>query len=480
MKKTLSAILALVLLLSLAACAGGTPAKEQPATTEGLAADQLLVGYGKVNITPDISLPLQGYGNTDKRMSTGFMDYLYATCFAVTDSEGNTAILFGIDMCGTGAKLYETAREEISDKYNVPMERVVISASHNHSSPDMGNTAVPSVNTWKPKLIKLLVECADMAMEDRAPAQMSVASAQTKGLNFVRRYKLEDGSVMGYASLITASGLKEVGHETDADPELQLLKFDREEKADILVANFQTHPHRGGSANNTSMTADLVGAFRTEIENKLGYQVVYFTGASGNINPTSRIKEENITGSFQEQGQALAQYAIDAEGTYTAVAGGPVRGKVATYTGMIDHSEDHLLAIAKEAQALWKETNDIMTVTNAYLDQGIKGPYHAGAIVSKAGLEESKSFDIYAVSFGDIGLAAAPYEMFDTNGVYIKENSPFAMTLVAECANGSNGYIPSAIAWDNRGYEVDTCRFQKGIGEGLAEQYVQMLTELKG
>ena len=46
--------------------------------------------------------------------------------------------------------------------------------------------------------------------------------------------------------------------------------------------------------------------------------------------------------------------------------------------------------------------------------------------------------------------------------------------------NGANGYIPSAIAWDNGGYEVDNCRFQKGIGEELAEQYVQMLTELKG
>jgi len=113
------------------------------------------------------------------------------------------------------------------------------------------------------------------------------------------------------------------------------------------------------------------------------------------------------------------------------------------------------------------------------LAQGINGPYHAGAIITKAGLGESKSFDIYAVSFGDVGLAAAPYEMFDTNGQFIKENSPFAMTIVAECANGGNGYIPSAIAWDNRGYEVDTCRFQKGIGEDLASIYVSMLTELK-
>ena len=479
MKKTFALLLSFALVLGLCAC-GGTGGAATNGQDNAQAAPDFLVGYGKVDITPyGISLPLQGYGNTEKRMSTGFLDYLYATCFAVTDAEGNSAILFGIDMCSSSAKLYEAARKKISEKYNIPMEQIIISASHNHSSPDMGNGAVPSVGTWALQLTDLLVDCADMAMEDRAPAKMYITSTETHNLNFVRRYQMEDGTVLGYQSLINVSGMAVTGHETKADPILQLVKFDREEKSDILIANFQTHPHRGGSASNTNMTADLVGAFRDKVTQELGYDVVYFTGASGNINPTSILKEENITANYKEQGQALAQYAIDAEGTYTEVSTGAVRGKQTTYTGTIDHTEDHLLTIAKEAQEMWKETNDIMAVTNAYLAQGINGPYHAGAIITKAGLGESKSFDIYAVSFGDVGLAAAPYEMFDTNGQFIKENSPFAMTIVAECANGGNGYIPSAIAWDNRGYEVDTCRFLKGIGEDLASTYVSMLTELK-
>ena len=475
MKKFLSICLLAALLLSLCACG----AAGQSAETTAPADTRLLVGYGKVDITPNIPLPLQGYGNTDKRISTGYYDPLYATCFAVTDAEGNTTILFGIDMCGTTDKLYDQARKKISDKHDIPLERVIISASHTHSAPDMDNGNVAGVSTWTNTLIKLLVECADEAMEDRAPADMYVTSTQTDGLNFVRRYELEDGHVEGYESIIRDSGLAITGHESEADHTLQLLKFDRGEgKTPILVANYQTHPHRGGSANDTNMTADLVGAFRDEVTKKLGYDVVYFTGASGNVNPYSMIKEENITADYKTQGVALAQYAIDADSTYTAVNGGTVRGKQVDFTGTIDHTEDHLKDVAKEAQALWKETNDIMTVTNAFIDQGIHGPYHANAIVNKAGMKETESFTVYAVSFGDIGFAVAPYEMFDTNGMYIKDNSPFTMTFVATCANGSNGYIPSSLAWDNRGYEVDTCRFLKGTGEELATLYTEMLTEL--
>lgn len=484
MKKLFVLLLSALLVMSLMACggdpetgaaeAGGQKDKDGMALKDG----QLLVGYGKVNITPEMNVPLAGYGNTDKRISRGFYDYLYATCFAVTDQDGNTAILFGIDMTGTGVTLYEKARQEISKKYEIPMESIVISASHTHSAPDMGQTAVETIPKWAPQLQALLVKCADMAMADRAPADLYTTMTMTENLNFVRRYKISDGTVCGYISWINLFHYEVVGYESEPDRSLRLLKFDREEKPDIMVANFQTHPHRGGSATNYLMTADIVGAFRDKVEEALGYQVVYFTGAAGNINPSSIIDEDNVTKDFKEQGQALAQYAIDADSTYEKIRGGTVRSTVRNFAAEIDHSEDHLLSVAREANELWNATNDIPTVAKAYIPYGINGPYHAGAIISKAGRGKTEGFDIYAVSFGDVGFAVAPYEMFDTNGTFIKENSPFPVTFVAECANGSNGYFPSELAWDNHGYEVDTCKYKKGTAEDLADNYVEMLTEL--
>ena len=478
MKKALCILLSALMLLSLCACGAAEGGSSANDTTAAAASSKMQVGYGKVNITPEMSLPLQGYGNTSLRMSDGFVDYLYATCFAVTDADGNTAILFGIDMCGTSNLLYVTAREKISKKYDIPMERIIISASHNHSSPDMGNGNEPNVGKWTPELVDRLVKCADMAMKDRAPAEMYTTIVETESLNFVRRYKLEDGTVNGYQSIITSSGLAIIGHETEPDRTLRLLKFEREGKNTIMVANFQTHPHRFGAASNPLMSSDIVGAFRDEVTAKLGYDVVYFTGASGNINPTSLVKEENITKDYKEQGQALAKYAIDAENTYEKINGGAVRGTSEVFESKIDHTEDHLVSIAKEAQDMWTKTNDIMAVTNAYSQYGINGPYHANAIISKANKGASDSFEIFAVSFGDVGFACAPYEMFDTNGSFIKDNSPFPITFVAECANGGNGYFPSDIAWDNNGYEVDTCKYMKGTAEALADRFVAMLEVL--
>ena len=90
----------------------------------------------------------------------------------------------------------------------------------------------------------------------------------------------------------------------------------------------------------------------------------------------------------------------------------------------------------------------------------------------------TESFDVWTYSFGDIGFVAAPYEMFDNNGQYIKENSPFSMTVVATLCNRANGYIPSEDIYEYGSYECDTTKFVKGTGEELAELFVSMLTEL--
>lgn len=98
---------------------------------------------------------------------------------------------------------------------------------------------------------------------------------------------------------------------------------------------------------------------------------------------------------------------------------------------------------------------------------------------------ESGKKDIIMANFQahphrDSGVAVVPYEMFDTNGMYIKENSPFQMTFVATCANGGYGYFPSLVACKNGGYEPDTGKYEHGSAEILADLYVQMLKDLKG
>lgn len=95
-------------------------------------------------------------------------------------------------------------------------------------------------------------------------------------------------------------------------------------------------------------------------------------------------------------------------------------------------------------------------------------------------LGKTLPLDLNVVSIGDLAFAFVPYEMFDTNGVEIKQGSPFKMTFVLALANQlSIGYLPTKLNFEHGGYAVDICRFVPGVGEELSAAYVKMLNELK-
>ena len=101
MKKCIALILTLAAILSLLAACGS--AESNPAggeTTAAPANDKLLVGYAAVNITPEGSVPLAGYGRTLTRMSTGTLSYLFITCTAITGTNGETILNYGMDLIG--------------------------------------------------------------------------------------------------------------------------------------------------------------------------------------------------------------------------------------------------------------------------------------------------------------------------------------------------------------------------------------------
>ena len=480
MKRLLSLVLACVLVLSLCACgaadtgAAGTTAAVQGGETTAPKAGGFRVGYGKENITPSGQVGMGGYGRSDQRLSTGILSYLYVTCIAITDAEDNTILLYGMDLCGCGDAI--KFRENVSKATGVPVENIVMSASHTHSAPDYGVKTTGQGEALN-KLKNGLVKAAETAMEDRKEAKMYGGSIETEGMNFVRHYLMNDGTYCGDNFGSTASGYKE--HASKADSQLQLIKFTREGDNDIYLTNFQTHPHQTGGGKKYDLSADIVGEYRMHMENDLDCEVLYFSGAGGNINSHSRVKEEQATPDWKAWGKKMAEYAKKIE--FTELETGKVQASTFEFVAKINHADDAYAAICGNLNSRWSkgeiETAQLIELAAA---QGIKvnSPYHAGAISSRASLGNEKTFEITACSFGSVGFVAFPGEQFDTNGKFIKDNSPFAMTIIATKANGENGYFPSEFAFNvSGGYECDTTRFVPGTAERLADQYLVMLTE---
>jgi len=104
--------------------------------------------------------------------------------------------------------------------------------------------------------------------------------------------------------------------------------------------------------------------------------------------------------------------------------------------------------------------------------------YAISAANVRKSMGDTDEIDLYTIGIGDIAFIGAEYEMFDTNGVFIKENSPYEMTFVLCYCNDGHSYIPSAIGFELGCYESDTSYYEAGTGELLANEYVRILNEL--
>lgn len=425
MKKILSIILCSVLLIS---CLAGCDAQQEGQT------DELLVGYGRASIVPEFFMPLQGYSGSENRWFNNVLDPVYVTALAFTDKTGNTAILMQYDLGKCNNVGVGKAMNEIAKTYGIDRLNIFASATHTHSAPSIASFGYDDTmpNKYAKYLQTQTMAAVKEAMESRLPAEIYAGSTDTVGLNFIRHYYMDDGSIVG-DNFGDPNGKQFARHTQNVDPELQLLRFKREGGKDVVVANFQCHPLRTGGAMKLDLSSDFIGPMTTYVEDKLDCHFAYFTGASGNIDPTSRITSENITGDHVEQGEALGKYAVLVYSNMEKLDSGAV------CTGQ-----------------------KICTV------EGVAG--------------SSATYDIKlgAFSVGDISFVNAPYEMFCSNGQYIKDNTPFDMTFVTTLAFNSSCYVPDAatFAYDVTSYEERECYYEEGSGEILAEGFVELLGEL--
>ena len=472
MKRFVSILLMLCLCLGLLACGTSGGATE---TTEAKATFK--AGFGKQIITPDEPVPMASYGDDRDRISTGRFTELEARAVAIQDENGDIMVFAVGDLTWCPAELGPKIMKEVEKKYGVPADHVVLSGTHTHASVSTVLTDFPAVNNYNKKYINGMTNAIGQAIEDLKPAEVYAGSAITENMNFVRRYIMDDGSLIGDNAYGTGEYI--VSHESEADSEMQLMKFVREGGNDIVIANFQSHPHLEGKTTNIS--AQNVGAFRDAVEKEMGIHCLYWQGASGNLNSSSRIEGETRTKDRNEYGKLLAGYVAKEYDNLTKVETGPIKVTTTTFTGKVNKIYNDKVDDAKLVKEYFKAGHTPAETAEYAWQFGINSYYHANRIVNNFQLPETKDMDLTAFSFGEIAGIIVPYEMFDTNGMEVKTGSPFTRTFIISYSYPSySGYIPSALGYENGGYESDNSTYAPGTGEELVAAYLGMLNELKG
>ena len=475
MKKWISLLTALALPLSFCACGA---AEGSSAATVSAPPALLQAGYAQANITPTDSVPMNEGGEGKDHMSLGVLDHLYATCVYLVDDAGTELYLMAFDLCNMYPPL-PNYRLQLAKKLGVEENQVMFSASHTHSSVNIKATQIPSTSKYLSLLKNGLEEAAVSAKLDAKPVTgMYHTAADTQNLNFVRRYVMVDGSYAGdnYGN----HSLGYAGHETEGDHQLQLLKLTREGGKDIILTNFQGHPHRVtyyDSKDNTLLSSDIVGAYREELAKRLDCHALYYTGSSGNMNSHSRIEEENVHATYKDHAKAMVNYAEEAAASFKPLELGQIKLTKLLYVGKTNHTEDHLLPQAKIVAERYNSGMGNSASLEGYKDLFLHSR-HALSVVSHAALPETTEVPLYAFSVGGFSACFAPFELFAELGMQIKAGSPFDATFVCCYSNYIHSYMPTQLAFDHGGYGAYKCNFEPGTGEKLVDVYTNLLTGL--
>ena len=470
MKKMIALLLAVLTVLSLCACGAGGEAKQ-----EEKAEGKLQLGFGRVCISPENSIPLNGYGTSTNRMSTEVLNDLYVTCLAMSDGN-NKALLFSQDLeCSTAVQT-PILRSELTAAVGVPSANIFFAATANYSGPDLKSSHESMTEDYLPKYQEAIVQAAREALDDLAPATMYSTSTEVEGLSFVHHYVTDDGYTEdAYYGFF--EGKEIVGHTTDEyDKTMRLVKIERKDKPAVLMINWQCRPTLTGAKDKTQASSDFVGYLRDKVEADTGMKTIYFTGAYGELSPTSLIESENHGLDVKAYGEKLADYAIEAlQGEMSEMGGKSIASYTVPGYGIrtnresIDRIED-AQKVQAERKANGNETAHVMA-----RELGFKSVWEAAHITGRVSRKEKEPIEISVLRFGDMGFLMAPLALYSTTGEYALNNIPTKFGFMLCQANAAWNTIPDEKSFEYGGYEADASYFEKGEAERMVKNLNDML-----
>ena len=484
MKRFFALILTVIMLLStFVACndTGNEPAETTAETTAATTAsttadvakpksDKLYVGYGRANITPRDEngrlIPVYLAGYPDTRIATNIVSDLYASCVAIRDEAGDIALIYSIDVIGISDTFVVEIQNLIKRETGVPTQNILLNASHSHTAPYIDLVNHEEIVEYNKIFYNGILDSGKSAIADLSLCtELYAGTLDGTGLNFVRRYVTD------------AQG--NMRHERESDAEMPVVRFVREGKKDVILANWAAHSDTVTTYNFYAISADYIGYFRDAVEAERDAYLSVCMAASGDVNAYSKIEGETVYKTTRAYGRALANLLTDNINTLQKLdIKSDVEVRKTTMKAYVDHSTDHLLDKAKEIHSLYHYADDKALYQAKCREYGIFDVNEASRIIARAAAVEFEGLNLSALSIGNIVFGAAPYEMLTQTGVDIKENSPFELTFVCGYTNGKKGYIPPEYSYENGGYEVTSCQYVKGTAEQIQAEISTLIDKL--
>ena len=412
------------------------------AATSAIAADPpFRAGAVTVEITPK-KLPAIIAGGFLEGRATKVNDPLYVRCIALDD--GKTKIAFAIvDTCMMAQSLIDEAKQQASTQCGIPMDHLMVSATHTHSAPAamgcLGTRQDKDYAAWLPEKI---AEGILAATKNLQPARIGWASIDdwehTHNRRWIRKpeKKIVDpfGNATGLANMHPGYLSADViGPSGPVDPGLSVISLQTLQGRPIAVlANYSQHYF-----GSPPVSADYYGLFCKHVASLLGEQ------GEGN-GPFVCAMSQGTSGDLMWMDYGSAQKPMNTDSYAQAVAQSAEQAlKQVKY-----HDSVPLAMVEKRLKLNYRVPDDKRLEWARPIAAGIENdlPKNQREVYAKEALilhdRQQTEIKLQAIRIGELTIATLPNEVYAITGLKLKAQSPSTAHFNIELANGAEGYIP--------------------------------------
>ena len=391
----------------------------------------LRAGAAKAQITPPVGYRMGQWGLRQGR-STGVYRHLYARALVLDDGTTRLAIAT-MDVVGYARDIRELIRARVEALTGITPDRLLLSSTHNHTTPDQMRGIRPELGGYVSYLADQVAGAIYEALQKLAPARLGHGQGELAGWTVNRQYP-----------------------ERPVDSSVGVLRVDGVDGRPIArVVNYACHGVCDGG-QYLDWSGDLPGEMSAALEEWYPGSVgLFLQGAAGDVHPfdwwfgnwdSRHMHTHEDTFIFGRTLAAEAARIAEATSTVDAARLGSVKGSVDLPRRQVPWTVAQAEALHQRLKVeLGTYQGDVWPEGTTTAIAALRFPMLYGVGANELLLAQNQSnppveADLQVLRIGDLRIAASPGELFNELGTSLKEQAG-ADVWVASFTNDYVGYI---------------------------------------
>lgn len=451
------------------------------AATPAAGSETFRAGAAAVDITP-VTFPVIVNGGFLERKANKVHWPLHARCLVLDDGTTRVAMAV-VDTCVMPRDLIDRAKSLAHEATGIPVDRMLIAATHTHSAPSVLGALGTGVDEGYAKTLPAgIAKAIEQACTNLAPAEVGWTVVKdfehTNCRRWIRRPDKVDVDPFGRRSVraMMHPGYQNpdyLGPAGPVDPDLTILSVRAKAGRPIaMLSNYSMH-YFGAPA----VSSDYYGLYCDAFAGLIGadkldppFVAIMSQGTSGDLHwmDYSKPKRPLAIGAYAEQVARVAHGAW-AEIDYHRHVPIAMREKRVTLRRRVPDEERLAWAkgiLDKMAGRIPRNKAEVYAREQLLLAE-----------------QPTRELKLQALRIGDLGITAIPCEVYGLTGLRIKAQSPLVPTLNMELANGCEGYIPPPEQHTLGGYttwEARTAALQVDAEPRIVDAMLGLLEDVAG